>query len=120
MFGGQESASRAWAEHPRYLAQEHLAQEVFSESADQPASILVPSLGKKPELKACEANADIFHCASLKAELIRHHPQTPTQLLVALSDMVSNFAAFKCREQGIGNPPPGYSLHVLELLYFAA
>jgi hypothetical protein len=86
---------------------------VFLNQGDQPPSISAQSLSKKSELKACEAIADIFHCASLEAGPIGHHPQIATQLPVALFDMVPNFAAFKCCEQGIGNPPPSYSLPIL-------
>jgi hypothetical protein len=86
---------------------------VFLNQADQPPSISAQSLSKKSELKACEAIADIFRCAILEPEPIGHHPQIATQLPVAFFDMVSDFAAFKCCEQGIGNPPPSYSLPIL-------
>lgn len=78
------------------------------------------SLGKQPELKACQAIADILDRASLEAEPIGHHAQIATQLPFARSDMVSNLAALECGEHGIGNPPPGRGLRILQLIYFAA
>jgi len=67
---------------------------------------LTPVLSKKTEINSREAVADIFYCAGPEAKPLRHHRQIAAQLLVALFDVVSNFAAFKCSEQGIGNPSP--------------
>jgi hypothetical protein len=75
---------------------------------------------KKSKLDVREAVADILCGADLEAEPIGHHPQTAPQLRVALFDMVSNFAAFKCREQGVGDPSPGYRLPIPQLMYLAA
>jgi len=41
-------------------------------------------------------------------------------MFVALFDVVSNFATFKGRDHGIGNPPPGHSLPFLQFVYLAA
>lgn len=68
---------------------------------------------KKPEFEVCEAIADNFRRANLGAEPIGHHPQIAPQLYLAVPEMVSNFAAFECRDKGIGNPAPGYCLPIL-------
>jgi hypothetical protein len=55
---------------------------------------------KKTKINFCEAVADIFHCASLEAQPLGHHPQIIAQLFIALFDVVSNFAALKfCDER---------------------
>ena len=79
-----------------------------------------PFLGKKSEIDFYQNVADIFHCASLEAEPVGHHCQVATQLSDALFDMVSNFSAFKCCEQWVGNPAPSDPLPFLQLMYFAA
>jgi hypothetical protein len=77
-------------------------------------------LGQKSEIIFCEADADIFHCASLETKSLGHHPQIIMQFSVALFDMVSNFAAFKGCCRWVGNPPPSHRLPVLQLMYFTA
>jgi hypothetical protein len=77
-------------------------------------------LSKKPELRSGAVAADILLGASPEAEPLGHHPQTETQFPLALPDVVSNFAAFKCREQGIGDAPPSQRLPFLQLMDFAA
>jgi hypothetical protein len=74
---------------------------------------------KKTEIKFCEAVADIFHCASLAAEPLGHHPQIIAQLFIALFDVVSNFAALKFCDERVGDPPPSHPLPFLQLIYFA-
>jgi hypothetical protein len=61
---------------------------------------------QKSELNFCEAVAHIFDRASLEAEPLGHHSQTAPQLFVALFDVISNFAAFECRDHWVGNSPP--------------
>jgi len=78
------------------------------------------ALSKKPELRSGEIAANIVLGASPEAEPLGHHPQIDTQLPFALPDVVSNFAAFKCREQGIGHAPPSQRLPFLQLMDFAA
>jgi hypothetical protein len=75
---------------------------------------------KKTEIKSCEAVANISHRARSPAEPVRHHFQIVTQMFVALFDVVSNFAAFKIRNRGVGNPPPSHPLPFLQLNYLAA
>jgi hypothetical protein len=77
-------------------------------------------LSKKSKINLCEAIAHVCHQASLKAEPLGHHPQIVAQFIVALFDVVSNFAAFKWGGQWVRNPPPSYSLPFLQLMYFAA
>jgi len=78
------------------------------------------ALSKKSEFNFCEAVTDIFHCTSLAAKPLGHHPQIVTQMFVALFEVVSNFAAFKFCDHRIGNPPPSHPLPFLQLNYFAA
>ena len=68
---------------------------------------------KQPEFNFCEAVTDVFHGASLEVEPLGHHPQMVTQCFVALFDVVSNFAAFKIRNRGVGNPSPSHPLPFL-------
>jgi hypothetical protein len=75
-------------------------------------------LGEKSEINFCEAVAEIFHCASLETKSLGHHSQIIMQFIVALFDVVSNFAAFKGRYRWVGNPPPSHRLPVLQLMYF--
>lgn len=75
---------------------------------------------KQSELIFCEPVADIFHCASLETEPLGHNPQIATQLFVALFDVVSNFAAFKLCNGGVGDPAPGHPLPFRQLVYLAA
>ena len=77
------------------------------------------SLSEKSEFKFCKAVAGLFHRAGLGAEPIRHHRQIATQFPVTLFDMVSNFAAFEYRENGIGNPSPSRGLPISQLVNFA-
>src|SRR6266478_5637482 len=78
------------------------------------------ALGKKPEVEPGEAVADVFNRARLEAEPFGHHPQIETQFLVAVFDVVSNFAAFKRGEQRVGDPPPSHPLPFLQLTDLAA
>ena len=73
---------------------------------------------KKSEFRFCRTVAD-FYCTIL-AQTFRYHPEIVTQRFVALLDVVSNFAAFKIRDQRVGNPPPSHPLPFLQLKYFAA
>src|ERR1700693_4206968 len=75
---------------------------------------------QKSEIKFCEAVADILHRPRLAEEPVGYHPQIVAQMFVALFDVVSNFAAFKIRNRGVGNPPPSHPLPFLQLNYFAA
>ena len=43
-----------------------------------------------------------------------------TQLELAVSEMISDFAAFNCRQQRVGNPLPGCGLPILQLTDLAA
>jgi hypothetical protein len=79
-----------------------------------------PLLGKKAKLELGKAVADLFHCARLEAKPLGHHRQTATQFPIAFLDVVSDFAAFKCCQQGIGNPAPGHRLPLLQLVDLAA
>jgi hypothetical protein len=56
----------------------------------------------------------------MEAESVGYHPQIVTQVFVALFDVVSNFAAFKIRNRGVGNPPPSHPLPFCQLFYLAA
>jgi hypothetical protein len=88
---------------------------------DQTGSVVREGLStKKSEINFCEAVADRFCCTSLETEPRGRLPQIVTQLSFALVDVVSNFAAFKCCERVVGDPPPSYSLPFLQLIYFAA
>jgi hypothetical protein len=75
---------------------------------------------EQSEFYLCKAVTDIFHGASLEAVPLRHHTQIVTQRFIALFDVVSNFAAFKLCDRGIGNPPPSYPLPFHQLIYLAA
>ena len=66
------------------------------------------------------ASAALSWAATLEAVPLGDHPQVVTQLFVALFDVVSNFAAFKIRNRGVGNPPPSYPLPFCQLLYLVA
>ncbi len=76
------------------------------------------ALDKKAELEPREAVPDIFHCACMKPGSLGHRLQTATQLGVAFLHMVSNFAAFKLCDRGVGDPPPSYRLPLLQIVYF--
>ena len=86
----------------------------------KPSRIPARSLGKKPELQLCHAVADFFRRRRAEAEPLGHHVQIVTQLELAVPEMVSDFAALKCRQHGIGDPPPGCRLPVLQLTDLAA
>ena len=77
-------------------------------------------LTKKPKLDLGKAIAGIFCRAGLEAKPFGRHRQAATQFGVALLDVVSDFAAFKCRQQGIGNSPPSHGLPLLQLMDLAA
>jgi len=42
------------------------------------------------------------------------------QLLMAHSEVILNFTAFRCRDHGIGNAPPSYGLPIHQLTNFGA
>src|SRR6202043_4004481 len=75
---------------------------------------------EKPEVKSGEAVANFLRGARLEAEALGHHRQTATQPPVALFEMISNFAAFKCGKHRVGNSPPSHSLPLLQFVDFAA
>jgi hypothetical protein len=77
-------------------------------------------LSKKSKINLCEAIAQIWHRASVKAEPLGHHPQIVAQFIVALFDVASNFAALKWGGQWVRNPPPSHGSPFLQLMYFAA
>jgi hypothetical protein len=66
------------------------------------------------------ASAALSWDATLEAEPVGYHPQIVTQMFVAIFDVVSNLAAFKIRNRGVGNPSPSHPLPFLQLNYFAA
>jgi hypothetical protein len=75
---------------------------------------------QKPEVKSGEAVANIFRGARPEAEPLGHHRQAATQFPIALFEMISHFAAFKCSEHRVGNSPPSHSLPFLQLMDLAA
>jgi hypothetical protein len=75
-------------------------------------------LGKKPELWLCSAAVDVIRVTNPKVESVGPDRQTTTQLLVAHSEVISNFTAFKCCDQRIGNAPPSYNLPIRKLTDF--
>jgi hypothetical protein len=67
-------------------------------------------LGKNPKFDLGKAVAGLFQCARTEAKPLGHHRQIATEFRVAFLDLVAEFAAFKCSQQGIGNAPPGRRL----------
>ena len=76
-------------------------------------------LRKNPKTDICETVAGIFHGLRLALEMFRHQPQIVTKRLVALFDVVSNFAAFKRRNRSVRDPSPSHPLPFLQLTNLA-
>jgi|SRR5579863_6179713 hypothetical protein len=77
----------------------------------------IPGRNAKGDFR--ERVADVFHRASLALEMLRHHPQILTQRFIALSDVISNFAAFELYDRRVADPPPSYPLSFLQLFNLA-